>query len=83
MLMLLTSLLPVGILQMFASASKGFWYARSEAFMQSDILKSLRWFRTFGDIVFIVGGGAVILQVINGLITDPWRARLPFLKNNR
>ncbi|MBX3486884.1 MAG: nitric-oxide reductase large subunit [Candidatus Paracaedibacteraceae bacterium] len=80
MLMLLTSLLPVGILQMFASASKGFWYARSEAFMQSEILQTLRWIRTFGDVVFIIGGGAVILQVMNGLITDQWRARLPFLK---
>ncbi len=83
MLMLLTSLLPVGILQMFASASKGFWYARSEAFMQSEILQTLRWIRTFGDVVFIIGGGAVILQVMNGLITDQWRARLPFLKNNK
>ncbi|MBN9565072.1 MAG: nitric-oxide reductase large subunit [Alphaproteobacteria bacterium] len=75
-LMLLTSLLPIGILQLLANASKGFWYARSETFMQSDILQTLRWVRTFGDVIFIVGGGIVILQVINGLISDKCRARL-------
>lgn len=75
-LMLFTSLLPVGILQMIASAGKGFWYARSEMFMQSDILKTLRWVRTFGDVVFIVGALAVIWEVMNGLFIEQWKLRL-------
>lgn len=66
-LMLFTSLLPVGIIQFIASASNGFWYARSEAFMQSDILQTLRWVRTIGDVVFIIGGLAVTWQVIKGV----------------
>ncbi|SDD91787.1 nitric-oxide reductase large subunit [Kordiimonas lacus] len=66
-LMLFTSLLPVGIIQFVASASEGLWYARSESFMQSDLLQTLRWVRTIGDIVFIVGALAVSWQVVKGL----------------
>ncbi|MEK9940544.1 MAG: cbb3-type cytochrome c oxidase subunit I, partial [Methylotenera sp.] len=68
MLMLLTSLLPIGIIQFFASASQGLWYARSEVFMQQPILITLRWIRTIGDIVFIVGAIAVSWQVLRGLM---------------
>ncbi|EWH08327.1 nitric oxide reductase large subunit [Catenovulum agarivorans DS-2] len=67
-LMLFTSLLPVGLIQFYASASEGLWYARSEAFMQSDILQTLRWVRTVGDVVFIVGAVGVFWQVVKGLI---------------
>lgn len=67
-LMLFTSLLPVGIIQFVASASEGLWYARSEAFMQSDILQTLRWVRTLGDVVFIVGALAVTWQVVKGVL---------------
>lgn len=66
-LMLFTSLLPVGIIQFVASASEGLWYARSEAFMQSDILQILRWVRTVGDVVFIIGALAVTWQVVKGV----------------
>ena len=66
-LMLFTSLLPVGVIQFVASASEGLWYARSESFMQQGLLQTLRWVRTFGDIVFIVGALAVTWQVVIGL----------------
>ncbi|MNU99427.1 Nitric oxide reductase subunit B [compost metagenome] len=68
MLMIVTSLLPIGILQFYASASQGLWYARSEAFMQQDLLQTLRWVRTFGDIVFLVGAFSVIWQIAGGLL---------------
>ncbi len=67
-LMLFTSLLPVGIIQFVASASEGLWYARSEGFMQTDILQTLRWVRTLGDVVFIVGALAVAWQVVKGVL---------------
>ncbi|MCL7943553.1 nitric-oxide reductase large subunit [Marinobacter sp. ATCH36] len=73
-LMLFTSLLPVGIIQFVASASEGLWYARSEAFMQSDILQTLRWVRTIGDVVFIVGALAVSWQVVKGVLFPDLRA---------
>ncbi|WP_237058930.1 nitric-oxide reductase large subunit [Microbulbifer sediminum] len=67
-LMLFTSLLPVGIIQFVASASEGLWYARSEGFMQGGLLQTLRWVRTVGDVVFILGALAVAWQVVKGLL---------------
>ncbi|GAB3477449.1 hypothetical protein GCM10011496_34500 [Polaromonas eurypsychrophila] len=67
-LMIFTSLLPIGIIQFYASVSEGLWYARSEAFMQQPLLQTLRWVRTFGDVVFIIGALAVALQVVPGLL---------------
>src|SRR5690606_14401248 len=66
-LMIVLSLLPIGLMQFHASVSEGVWWARSEAFMQQDILETLRWLRTVGDVVFIVGGLAVMWQVVIAL----------------
>lgn len=66
-LMILTSLLPIGLFQFQASVTTGMWYARSEAFMQQGFLENLRWIRTFGDVVFIVGAFSVAWQVTSGL----------------
>ncbi|EGV38901.1 nitric-oxide reductase large subunit [Neisseria weaveri] len=57
--MIVMSLLPVGIIQTYASITHGLWYARSEEFMQIEILDTLRWIRTAADLVFI--GGAVCI----------------------
>jgi nitric oxide reductase subunit B len=38
--------------------------------MQQDILQTLRWMRTFGDVVFIVGGLGVMWQVVSALWGD-------------
>ncbi|WP_428820359.1 nitric-oxide reductase large subunit [Microbulbifer sp. MCCC 1A16149] len=78
-LMLFSSLLPVGIIQFIASASEGLWYARSESFMQSDQLQTLRWVRTFGDVVFIVGALAVAWQVMKGLFNIGGHAPLDII----
>ena len=66
-LMLFTSLLPVGFIQFYAAATEGLWYARSEAFMQQPLLQGLRWLRTVGDMIFIVGALAISWQVVKGL----------------
>ncbi|MFT3721418.1 nitric-oxide reductase large subunit [Pseudorhodoferax sp.] len=66
-LMIATSLLPIGFIQFHASVSQGLWWARSEAFMQQPLLQTLRWVRTFGDVVFIAGAVAIALQVVLGL----------------
>lgn len=68
-LMIFTSLLPIGIIQFHASVTHGLWYARSETFMQQDLLQTLRWIRTFGDVVFIVGAVAMAWQVVKGVLT--------------
>ncbi|MFZ2979423.1 MAG: cbb3-type cytochrome c oxidase subunit I, partial [Sphingobium sp.] len=69
-LMIFTSLLPVGLFQFQASTSVGMWYARSDEFLQQPFLETLRWIRTFGDVVFIVGALAVAWQVV---ILGLWR----------
>lgn len=63
LLMIFTSLLPIGFMQFQASFNEGLWYARSETFMQQPLLQTLRWVRTLGDIVFIIGALAIASQV--------------------
>ena len=53
--MALFSLLPMGLLQMHASITEGFWYARSAEFMQQPIMHALVWMRVPGDVLFSVG----------------------------
>ena len=57
--MIAISLLPVGAIQAYAAITEGLWYARSEQFLQMEILDTLRWVRTAADLVFI--GGAVCI----------------------
>lgn len=54
-LMVLLSLLPVGMLQMWASVEHGTWYARSAEFMQTPLMDKLRWLRVVGDTIFALG----------------------------
>jgi len=63
-LMIATSLLPIGIFQAHASITEGLWYARSEGFLQQDLLVTLRWVRFLGDMVFITGAVCVAWQVV-------------------
>lgn len=67
-MMISLSLLPIGLMQFHASYSVGTWWARGEVFMQQEILQTLRWTRTFGDVVFIVGGLGVMWQVVTALL---------------
>ena len=56
-LMVLLSLLPIGLLQAYASIETGLWYARSADFLQQPLIENLRWLRIIGDTVFLVGVG--------------------------
>jgi nitric oxide reductase subunit B len=53
--MVLLSLLPVGLMQTWASVEHGTWYARSAEFMQTPTMDTLRWLRVVGDTIFAVG----------------------------
>ncbi len=53
------SLLPVGLMQTWASVEYGYWYARSSEFLQSPLMNNLRWTRAFGDTIFAIG--AIVL----------------------
>jgi nitric oxide reductase subunit B len=68
MAMVLLSLLPVGLMQTWASVEVGYWWARSAEFMQTPTMEVLRWLRAVGDTVFAIG--AIILVIfIAGLAT--------------
>jgi nitric oxide reductase subunit B len=54
-LMALLSLLPIGLLQTWASVEHGLWYARSAEFLQTELMNTLRWLRLIGDTIFAVG----------------------------
>ncbi len=58
--MAVMSLLPIGVLQTLAAIEQGTWWARSEAFMQTDLMQVLRWLRAPGDVVFSVGALLVV-----------------------
>ncbi len=57
------SLLPVGLLQTWASVEKGYWYARSTVFLDTPLMQTLRWLRAPGDILFALGAVALVLFV--------------------
>jgi nitric oxide reductase subunit B len=53
--MVLLSVLPVGLLQTFASVEHGLWYARSAEFLHTPLMNTLRWMRVPGDTIFALG----------------------------
>lgn len=54
--MLVTTLIPIGWMQLMASFEHGFWYARSFEFYQTPIVHTLLWVRMLPDSVFILFG---------------------------
>jgi nitric oxide reductase subunit B len=54
-LMVLLSLLPIGLMQTWASVEHGMWYARSASFLQQDIVQTFHWMRIIGDTIFAIG----------------------------
>lgn len=64
-LMIVLSLLPIGLVQFWASINQGLWYARGLEVMQSDLIMNLRWLRIIGDLVFAGGGICFALAVID------------------
>ena len=73
-LMIASSLLPIGIIQGYASISEGLWYARSEEFMQQPLFDTLRWVRLVGDVVFIFGALAFFWQIFTMVFFKPKHA---------
>jgi len=63
MAMCVLSLLPVGLMQTWASVDHGYWYARSPEFLQTPLMQNLRWMRVPGDTVFFLGAVSLVLFV--------------------
>src|SRR5581483_30695 len=54
MAMCVGSLLPVGLMQTWASVEHGYWYARSSEFLGTPLMQTLRWMRVPGDTIFAI-----------------------------
>ena len=83
-LMILLSLLPVGLLQTWASVEHGMWYARSAEFMQTPTMNTLRWLRVVGDSIFALGAislGWFVLGLKTGWSLDRASASTEKLKH--
>ncbi|HXZ28299.1 MAG TPA: nitric-oxide reductase large subunit [Terriglobales bacterium] len=90
-LMVLLSLLPIGLMQAWASVEYGTWYARSSEFLQTGLMDHLRWMRMIGDTIFAFGVvvlGWFVLGLATGHSYDrtavveegEWHARPPALR---
>ena len=66
--MVVLSMLPIGLMQAWASIGRGTWYARSAEFLQTDTMQTLRWMRVPGDILFAIGA-ALLGWFVLGLLT--------------
>jgi nitric oxide reductase subunit B len=66
--MVLISVLPIGLMQTWASVEFGTWYARSSEFMQTPLMNHLRWLRMIGDSIFAIGA-LVLGWFVLGLVT--------------
>jgi nitric oxide reductase subunit B len=74
--MVILSLLPIGLMQGWASVQYGTWYARSPEFLQTGLMNVLRWMRVPGDTLFAIGAlilGWFVLGLWTGASYDPSR----------
>ena len=76
MAMCMLSLLPVGLMQTWASVEHGYWYARSAEFMQSPLMQNLRWMRVPGDTIFFLGAVALVVFVAGLKTGHSFRRRI-------
>ncbi len=63
--MVVLSLLPVGLMQTWASVEHGYWYARSPEFLQTGTIETFRWLRVIGDTIFAAGALALVMFVFS------------------
>jgi nitric oxide reductase subunit B len=66
-MMVVGSLFPGGVLQLYDVLQNGYWHARSAEFGHSALMHALEWARLPGDLVFIAFG--VVPLVIAALKT--------------
>ena len=64
MAQIVLSVLPVGLLQTWASVQHGYWYARSAEFMGTGWMQTLRWLRVPGDTLFAIGAIALVIFIV-------------------
>jgi nitric oxide reductase subunit B len=63
-LMFLTGLLPIGMLQVWTCYDQGFWFARSAAFYEMELVQTLGLWRIVPDTIVIVLGAFPLLYFL-------------------
>jgi hypothetical protein len=67
--------LPVGLLQTWASVQHGYWYARSAEFLGAGWMQTLRWMRVPGDTLFAIGAIVLVIFSSPAIASHASRAR--------
>lgn len=66
-MMIVFSLFPAGVLQLWDVLQNGYWHARSLEYKGSTLARTLEWMRTPGDLVFIFAG---VVPIVLGLLVS-------------
>jgi nitric oxide reductase subunit B len=64
MAMVVLSVLPIGLIQTWASVEHGYAYARSPELLQQPLLQFFRWLRVPGDVLFALGIGSTVAFIL-------------------
>jgi nitric oxide reductase subunit B len=64
MAMVVLSVLPIGLIQTWASVEHGYAYARSPELLQQPLLQFFRWLRVPGDVLFAFGIGSSVAFIL-------------------
>jgi nitric oxide reductase subunit B len=66
-MMIVFSLFPAGVLQLWDVLQNGYWHARSLEYTGTALARTLEWMRTPGDLVFIFVG---VVPIVLGLLVS-------------
>jgi len=63
-------------MQTYQSVANGYWSARSPEFLQTDLMRTLRWLRMIGDPIFAVGAGAFVYFALDLMLRRTAKLKL-------
>lgn len=67
LMMVMFTLFPGGVLQLVDVLNNGYWHARSQVFLEGEMMRAVEWIRIAPDLTFGIGG--VLPIVIASLMT--------------
>jgi nitric oxide reductase subunit B len=62
--MVVLSIMPIGLIQTWASVERGYAFARSPELLQQPLLQVFRWMRVPGDVLFAVGISTTVAFIV-------------------
>ena len=83
LLMVILDLFPAGIHQLIAVLDEGYWFARSQTFINSPSFQTMTWLRIVGGSIFCMGGVFPLTWFVLKSIRDRKKADYPEMKQNK